>query len=281
MKDVAYYDGKIGRIDELQAPITDRGLYFGDGIYDATACLNKKPFALREHLDRFYSGLSQLQIPAPMERGKLDALLHDLCARVDSDEGHICYWQVTRGAAHRGHAFPKDAPPRLMAFVEPIALDRHSDRLKLMTVPDTRYFHCNVKTLNLLPNVLASQQAREAGCDEVVFHREEQVTECAHSNIALFKDGVFITPPLSNLILPGITRKHCLELCAALGIPTQERRITVDELFTADELLVLSSGCMGVSACELDGKPVGGKAPQPLQALQQAYLNKFLQDTAK
>lgn len=281
MKDIAYYQGNIGPIDEVRVPLTDRGLYFGDGVYDATCCRNKKPFALSDHLDRFYRSLEQLAIPFSMPRAELDALLRELCSQVDTDETHICYWQVTRGAAHRTHTFPKNAEPCLMIFVEPTGMASVQQPMRLITVADTRFYHCNIKTLNLIPNIMASQRAAEAGCAEVVFHRGGRVTEGAHSGLAMLKDGVFCTPPLDELILPSITRKHCLELCAALGIPVCEAPFTVAELCDADEVLVLSAGCLGVSVSEIDGKPVGGKAPALLQALQSAYQRKFDDDTAQ
>ena len=112
MKDIAYYNGAIGRIDEIRAPITDRGLYFGDGVYDAAMVRNKKIFALADHLDRFYNSLALLRIDPPMERDALAAVLNDLVARLDSDAPHMLYWQSTRAAAHRMHAFPKGAKPR-------------------------------------------------------------------------------------------------------------------------------------------------------------------------
>ena len=118
MKDIAYYNGKIGRIDEVQAPITDRGLYFGDGVYDAAMVRNKKIFALDDHLDRFYNSLSLLRIEPPMERSELAATLNDLVSRLDSDAPHMLYWQSTRAAAHRKHAFPAGAKATLMAFAE-------------------------------------------------------------------------------------------------------------------------------------------------------------------
>lgn len=281
MKDIAYYNGEIGRIDEIKAPITDRGFYFGDGVYDAACVRNKKPFALDDHLDRFYNSLCLLRIESPMPRAELDALLRDLCTRLDTDGDYICYWQATRGAAHRKHSFPQDTAPRLMAFIEPTTVDNVKQHMKLITVEDTRFFHCNIKTLNLIPNILATQAAREAGCDEVVFHRGDNVTECAHSNIAMFKDGVFCTPPQNQLILPGITRKHCLALCASLGIPTNEDPISLEQLFAADEVLVLSSGCLGAPVSHIDDKPVGGKEPVLMQALQNAYQQKFDAETAR
>lgn len=281
MQDVAYYNGEIGRIDEIRAPITDRGLYFGDGVYDAAIVRDKKIFALDDHLDRFFSSLSLLQIAPPMTRDELSALFYDLCGRLDSDGDHVLYWQATRGAAHRTHAFPKDASPRLMAFIEPCGLDRPDRPLRLLSVEDTRFFHCNIKTLNLIPNVMASQKAQLAGCDEVVFHRGERVTEGAHSGLAMLKDGAFCTPPADELILPSITRMHCMQLCEALGIPVRVAPFTLDELMQADEVLVLSTGSHCVPVCEIDGKPVGGKAPTLLRTLQEAYERKFEDDLAR
>lgn len=108
MENIAYYNGQIGSIDEVKAPITDRGLYFGDGVYDAAMVRNKKIFALGDHLDRFFNSLALLRIAPPMERDALAAVLNDLVSRLDSDAPHMLYWQSTRAAAHRMHAFPKD-----------------------------------------------------------------------------------------------------------------------------------------------------------------------------
>lgn len=217
MKDIAYYNGKIGRIDEVQAPITDRGFYFGDGVYDAAMVNNKKIFELEDHLDRFYNSLKLLRIEPPMQRDELKKTLNELVSQLDSDAPHMLYWQSTRAVAHRMHAFPKGGKASLMAFSEPCGLDRQDHPYKLISVEDTRFLHCNIKTLNLIPNCMAMQQAVEAGCDEVVFHRGDRVTEGAHSGLALLKDGVFCTPPADNLILPSITRKHFLTLCDKLG----------------------------------------------------------------
>ena len=184
MRDIAYYNGTIGPIDEVTAPITDRVFYFGDGVYDAAMVRNKKIFALDDHLNRFYNSLRLLRIAPPMPREDLAAVLNDLICRLDSDEPHMLYWQSTRAVAHRMHAFPPNAKASLMAFSEPCALDRHDKPYKLITVEDTRFFHCNIKTLNLIPNCMAMQRAVEAGCDEVVFHRGDRVTEGAHSGLA-------------------------------------------------------------------------------------------------
>ena len=124
MKDIAYYNGKIGRIDEVQAPITDRGFYFGDGVYDAAMVNNKKIFELEDHLDRFYNSLKLLRIEPPMQRDELKKTLNELVSQLDSDAPHMLYWQSTRAVAHRMHAFPKGGKASLMAFSEPCGLDR-------------------------------------------------------------------------------------------------------------------------------------------------------------
>lgn len=281
MRDIAYYNGIIGRIDEIKAPITDRGFYFGDGVYDAAMVRNKKIFALDDHLDRFYNSLKLLRIDPPMERGELAAVLNDLVGRLDTDAPHMLYWQSTRAVAHRKHAFPTGGKASLMAFAEPCALDKQNQPYQLITVQDTRFLHCNIKTLNLIPNCMAMQRAVEAGCDEVVFHRGDRVTEGAHSSLAILKDGVFCTPPADELILPSITRKHFLELCDKLDVPTRIAPFTVDELLGADEIMILSTGSHCLAVSHVDGKPVGGKDTALLGKLQKAYQDWFMQDTDK
>lgn len=279
MKDIAYYNGKIGRIDEVQAPITDRGFYFGDGVYDAAMVNNKKIFELEDHLDRFYNSLKLLRIEPPMQRDELTKTLNELVSQLDSDAPYMLYWQSTRAVAHRMHAFPKGGKASLMAFSEPCGLDRQDHPYKLISVEDTRFLHCNIKTLNLIPSVIAYQRCIEQGCQETVFHRGERVTECAHSNILIIKDGVLCTPPRDNLILPGITLKHLLMLAEKNGIPTSEAPFTMQELADADEIIVSSSGGLCIQAVELDGKPIGGKDPKTLKTLQDAYAEFYAEDT--
>ena len=149
---------------------------------------------------------------------------------------------------------------------------------------DTRFFFFFVKTLNLIPSVLAAEATKQAGCDESVFYRvrgeQKIVTECAHSNVSMLKDGKFITAPLSNLILPGITRKHLIEICKELSIPVEEKEYTLSELFDADEIIVSSSGSLGIGVYEMDGKPVGGKDEALLKKIQDAYQERLAKATA-
>lgn len=281
MKYVGYYNGEIGALEEMKIPMLDRAVYFGDGCYDATTFANNNIFAADDHLDRFYNSCKLLEIPFEMSREELRAELQKCIDANEIDHGML-YWQCSRGTTYRGHQFPPaSVKPNLMIFTVPCDLIPFDKTFRLISMEDTRFLHCNIKTLNLIPNCMAMQRAVEAGCDEVVFHRGDRVTEGAHSSLAIIRDGVFCTPPADELILPSITRKHFLELCGRLGIPSRVAPFTVDELLTADEIMILSTGSHCIAVCEVDGRPVGGKAPALLDRLQQAYQQEFLEGTEK
>lgn len=279
MENLAYYNGKISPISEMMIPAIDRAAYFGDGVYDAAAIANHIPFAIDAHIDRFFNSFSAIKIDFPMTKAELKALLLDLISRVDGGE-MMLYWQCSRGSFPRGHAFPPaDIKPNLLAFLTPFNMHKLNKTMKLATVEDTRYFHCNVKTLNLLPNILAAQYAKEQECDEVVFHRGESVTEGCHSNLLIIKDGVLCSHAADNLILPGITRQHLLDLAPKVGLKTSEAGFTLQEMMDADEVLITSSGALCNAAVTVDGIKVGGKAPKFLDDLQKIYGEMFNQET--
>lgn len=281
MKYVGYYNGEIGPLEEMKIPMLDRAVYFGDGCYDATTFANNNIFAADDHLDRFYNSCKLLEIPFEMSREELRAELQKCIDANEVDHGML-YWQCSRGTTYRGHQFPPaSVKPNLMIFTVPCDLIPFDKTFRLISMEDTRFLHCNIKTLNLIPNCMAMQRAVEAGCDEVVFHRGDRVTEGAHSSLAIIRDGVFCTPPADELILPSITRKHFLDLCDKLGIPSRVAPFTVDELLTADEIMILSTGSHCIRVCEVDGKPVGGKASELLEHLQQAYQQEFIEGTEK
>ena len=278
MKNLGYYNGTIGRIEEMKIPMTDRVCFFGDGVYDATYARNHKIFAIEDHLDRFYNSARFLKIEIPMEREELKATLEEMVNKVDDGEQFV-YWQVTRGnKGLRNHAFP-EGKASLWITIEPRKIVDIHKKVKLITMEDIRFLICNIKTLNLIPSVMAAEATKEAGCDECIFHRNGRVTECAHSNVSIIKDGKFITAPTDRLILPGISRKHILQFCREFDIPVLEQPYTIDDLMNADEVVVTSSGQLCLQAIEVDGKPVGGKAPEILEKLQNAYLEKFIRET--
>lgn len=281
MKHLGYYNGNYGPLEEMTVPMNDRACWFGDGVYEATLARNGKIFALEDHLDRFYNSAGLMKITVPYTRQELTEILYSLLEKMD-DTDIFVYWQLSRGTAMRNHIFPDaSVKANLWVTMKPGSNADPDETLKLITQEDTRFLHCNIKTLNLIPNVMASQKAQEAGCGECVFHRGDIVTECSHSNISILKDGVFITHPTDHYILPGISRMHLIKNCKKLGIPVDERPFTLKELMEADELIVSSSSKLGLLATEVDGVPVGNKAQDLWKKLQNAYYEQFLRETSK
>lgn len=279
-KNVGYYNGEIGPLEEMKVPMNDRALYFGDGIYEATCVANRIPFALDDHLDRMYNSLRLLEIPFTMERDQVKAELQKVIDAAEDSPVHFLYWQISRGVCPRSHPFPgKDVEPTLMAYVKPHKMKDLNVPYDLISMEDIRFKLCNIKTLNLIPSVLANQRAVERGCQEAVLHRGSRVTECAHSNISILKDGVLRTAPTDELILPGITRKHLLALAREHGIPVSETPFTMVELMNCDEAIVSSSSALCIRVASIDGIPVGGKDTERIKLLQNAYVEKFKRDT--
>lgn len=279
MKNLGYYNGKFGPIEEMMIPMNDRVSYFGDGVYDATYSRNYKIFALDEHVDRFFNSAALLKINLGMTKQEMKDLLNEMVGKLDSGNQFV-YWQATRGTGIRNHVFPADGSTAniWITLTEKDIVDTYK-KIKLTTMEDTRFLHCNIKTLNLLPSVMASERAKQLGCDETVFHRGDRVTECAHSNVSIIKDGIFKTAPTDHLILPGIARAHLIKACKKLGIGVDEYPFTVEELFDADEIIVSSSGSLCLAAEEIDGKKVGGKAPELLKSIQDEVLDEFMKAT--
>ncbi len=269
MKDIGYYNGTVGPIDEIMIPMNDRVHFFGDGVYDATFSKHGVVYLVDEHIDRFFNSAKLLQMPPACSKEELKALLMELTGKVDADECFV-YWQQTRGTAPRSHAF-SDLKPNLWITVSPTSLKDPAERVALTEMEDKRFQYCNIKTLNLIPSCLAAQKAAEENCFECVFHRGDIVTECAHSNVSILKDGSLITHPNDEYILPGIAKKHLILACEALGIPVTERTYTLKELEQADEIIVTSSSNFCMAADRFCGRPVGGKAPELVHKLQQ-YL---------
>lgn len=279
MKNLGYYNGAWGEIETMSIPMSDRVCFFGDGVYDATYSRNYKIFAIDEHIDRFYNSAKLLEIELPYTREEMKALLSDMVQKMDTGENFV-YFQATRGSnAVRNHVFPQGAKANIWINIYHKEILDLQKRVQLITMEDTRFLHCNIKTLNLIPAVVASQRAKEAGCFEAVFHRNGRVTECAHSNVHIIKNGALITAPTDNLILPGIARKHIIEACKQLDIPVHEEPYYLEQLFDADEVMVSSAGALCLVADQIDGKAVGGKATELVQKLQNVLLQDFLSQT--
>ncbi len=274
MENIGYYNGLFAPLEQLMIPACDRGVYFGDGVYEALRVEKHRFFALKEHLERFRGSLAFLRIPFDMTNETLIAILQEAANRVESESQQL-YFQVTRGTAVRTHAFPENAEPNLLIFSrgKPLA-DTQTPR-RAIVLPDTRWEHCNIKTLNLIPNVLAAEAAKRRGCFEAVFHRDGLVTECSSANLFMLKDGILRTAPADERILPGVTRAHFLMLARRLDVPVDETAFTLDEAYGADELMITSTSMHGLPVCELEGRPVGGRDGALLKKLQKAYREYF------
>ena len=271
MKNIGYYNGKTGPLEEMTVPMNDRACYFGDGVYDAAIAINHVPLHFDAHIDRIYRSASLIGIEIPMDKAEMKRTIQGLVDQVEGDELFV-YWQVTRGVGMRNHPFRgAETGPSIWAFVRPAKLRDVYGAYKCVTMDDKRFFYCNIKTINLLPAVLANQKAEEAGCDETIFHRGERVTECSHSNVHIIKGGVLKTAPCDELILPGITRAHILEICQRAGIPVVEEPFTLEELFDADEVFFSSSSALTCRVCEIDGKPVGMKDEKTFAIIRDMY----------
>ena len=279
MSAVGYYNGLIGPIDTMQIPMNDRAVYFGDGCYEACFAVNGRLFRGAEHIDRFYGSLEGLRIPFPMSRERLQTEINRTVA-ASGEKSVLLYWQVTRGTDRRHHAFPApDVQPNLLITATPKTADLEGAPMRLIIAPDIRYRMCHIKTLNLIPNILAIQGAKEAGADEAVLHRDGVVTEGSHTNIHILKDGVLYTHPADRDVLPGITRTVLLEICEHCGIPVSETPFTVDEMKRADEVLVTSSSLGINSVSSIDGMSVGGGAAETAAGIVSAYRIRFTEET--
>ena len=279
MENLGYYNGHYDLIERMSVPMNDRACYFGDGIFEVTYTRNHIPYSLEEHMDRLYASADELGIRIGISTEQFSALLRDLIRKVDSDE-QLVYWQVSRGTEMRSHAPMSELTANIWVTLRPMKLRDTYTPMKAITVEDTRFLHCNMKTLNLIPTVLASRQAASAGADEAIFHRGERVTECAHSNLSILRaDGVLQTAPADRMILAGVARGHLLQFCRKFGVPVVEEPFTVAEMMEAAEVIVTSSGTLCRPVGEIDGQPVGGKAPELLNKLRDALVRDFMEKT--
>lgn len=274
MEQIGYYNGVFAPMDELRIPALDRGVYFGDGVYEALRVERHRFFALSEHLARFRASLDFLRIEFPMTDEALAAILQEAAGRVESDSQQI-YFQVTRATAVRTHAFPEQSEANLLIFSRGVPLADLSEYRRVVVLPDTRWGHCNIKSLNLIPSVLASQAAKERGASEAVFHRDGLVSECSSSNLLMLKNGALRTAPADERILPGVTRAHFLMLARRLQIPVDEAAFTLEEMMDADELMITSTSAHGLPVGFVDGLPVCGRDTALLRRLQRAYREYF------
>jgi D-alanine transaminase len=276
---VVFLNGSFMRMDEARVPVLDRGFIFGDGVYEVIPVYARRPFRLPEHLRRLQYSLDQIRLANPCADEEWSRLVLELIARCPHrDQG--LYLQVTRGVAKRDHAFPQGVKPTVFMMTNALSTpspDAVANGVPAITAADNRWLRCDIKSTALLGNVLLRQLAIDAGANETILLRDGWLTEGSASSVLLVRGGVVLTPPKSNLILPGTTCDVVLELAAKAGMAVDIRPVSEAELRGADELWLTSATREVLAVCRLDGKPVGSGAPGPAFRRMHALFREFKQ----
>jgi len=260
----AYLNGEYIPAEEARVPIDDRGFLFADGVYEVARVYDGRIFKMAEHLRRMSEGLAAIRIEFP-DIGGLAQVAERLLEENGLRSGSATiYIQVTRGVAPRKHAFPAGVQPTVFLAArayQDAPASYWSDGVAAIRYPDIRWARCDIKSVALLPNVLANQAAHEVDAFEALFVRDGVVIEGSHSNLAAVIGGAVVTYPRSNYILPGITRDTVLRLAPDLGIPVREGPIYDHELFQVEELFLLGTTTEVMPIVQVDGKQIGGGKP--------------------
>jgi len=272
-----YLNGEFLPLDEACVPVLDRGFIFGDGVYEVIPVYAGKAFRLQHHLQRLRNSMQAVRITNPHTDEEWNAIINEVVTR-NNDGDQSIYLQITRGVAHRDHRFPGDAKPTVFVMsnlFDPVPQQQLENGVNAITLDDIRWQYCSIKSIALLPNILLRQQAVEQGAAEAILLRNGEVTEGAASNVFIVKDGIIITPPKTDCLLPGITRDLVVEQAHEHGLAVKEANIKQTELETADEIWLTSSTKEILPVTKLNGQPVGSGIPgtvwQKMYALYQAY----------
>ncbi len=268
--ELGFFDGEFISLNERRVELEDRGYQFGDGIYEATHIYNGKCFALERHLARCRRSLRELRIPVTYMDEELTAIHNDIIEKSGIKDGSI-YFQITRGIAKRTHYFPDKVVPLLSMTIregKPNAKNQ-KEGIRCIFFEDIRWLRCDIKTINLLGNVLAKQAGHEKGLQGTIQYRKDTnlVTEGSSSNFFIVKDGVIWTHPISNLILKGVTRSILVEeIIPKLGYTIVEKAFSPEFALTADEAFATSTSLEVTPVIEIDGKKIGDGKPGPVAA---------------
>jgi D-alanine transaminase len=264
--DTVYLNGSYLPLEQAAISPLDRGFVFGDGVYEVIPVYGGRLFRLEEHLHRLDGSLAGIRLAAPHTHAEWTRILDGLVERNHGGDQSV-YLQITRGAAKRDHAFPRDCAPTVFAMSSPLAplpAEVRQSGVAAITLPDIRWQYCHLKTIALLPNILLRQQALDQGAAEAILIRDGEATEGAASNLFIVREGTLLTPPKGPRLLPGITRDLIMELATQHRVPQREEPITVDDLVRADEVWLSGSTREILPVTRLDGSPVGNGVPGPL-----------------
>jgi len=277
MPRIAYVNGRYVRHADARVHVEDRGYQFADGVYEVCEVAGGAIIDMTRHLDRLDRSLRELAMAWPMHRGAFEFVLGEVVRRNRVHDG-LVYLQVTRGVASRDFLFPADAKPSMVVTAKKVAPSLGAARaeagIKVLTVPETRWERVDIKTVGLLPNVLAKQKAKEAGAQEAWFvDADGTVKEGGSSNAWIVTaDGALVTRPAEFGILRGITRTTLFEVAAKLGLRIEERGFTVAEARAAREAFISSATTIAMPVVEIDGAPIANGHPGSVtMSLRQAF----------
>ncbi|MBI1337494.1 MAG: D-amino acid aminotransferase [Phycisphaera sp.] len=240
---VIYLNGQFVPRVEAALSIEDRGGLFADGVYEVVRYYHGKPLAMQMHHERLANSMRAIELPATPRAHDLPGVSDELVKANNLLDAKV-YWHVTRGAAPRDHAFPVDVLPTVMAIAYPDKpLDPSATPRQVRTIlhPDERWAHCWIKSLMLLPNVLARNRALRAGASEAILHRANRVTEGTSTSVMVVRNGKLWTPPTDGAILPGVTRAIVIDLAGSQGITVREEPFDTEALLSADEVMLVGT----------------------------------------
>ncbi len=276
MSRIVYVNGEYVPEEEAKISIFDRGFLFADGVYEVSAVIGGKLVDNDAHLKRLARSLKELKMTPPCANAEIEAIEKELVKRNDITEG-LVYMQVTRGAADRDFAFPKDAKPSLIMFTQKknLAQNPVADKgIAVQSTPEIRWQRRDIKTVGLLPASLAKQAALDAGVGDAWFVEDGFVTEGTSNNAFIVThDGKIITRHLGTEILHGITRKAVMELAKRENIEIEERPFTIEEAYEAREAFSTSASAFVMPIVKIDGHILGNGVPGPVaSALRKLYI---------
>ena len=275
MSRIVHLNGQFLPEEEARVSIFDRGFVFADGVYEVTAVINGKFVDYDPHMQRLERSLQELDMAWPCSKDELRAVHEDLVKHNGLEEGRV-YMQVTRGVAERDFAYPANTPTALMAFTQAavtIANPRALTGVAAISIPDIRWKRRDIKSIALLAQCMGKQRAAEAGAYEAWMVEDGHITEGTSSSAYIVKDGRVITRPLSNAILPGVTRRALMRLAADYQIIIEERLFTLDEVNGADEAFITSASSFVMPVVQMDGRAIGSGKPGPVtKKLREVYI---------
>ncbi|WP_430787967.1 D-amino-acid transaminase [Virgibacillus flavescens] len=265
---------KFTHRDNLNYPFEERAMQFGDGIYEVVRIYKGEFYLIKEHIDRLFRSAEAVKIRLPFTKEELVSLLNNLLIKNVVKTDAKLYLQVSRGSAPRDHIFPTDIEANVYGYIQdqPRNITFQQEGVKTITERDIRWEYCFIKSLNLLPNVLAKQTASEKGAYEAILHKDGLVTECSAANVYLVKDGTVYTHPATKQILHGCVRMRIEEFADELGIPFNEAGFSVEDISLADEMFLSSSTSEVLPIVTVDETQINDGKPGPVtRKLQHAY----------